>query len=59
MKIPKLMDINYQYIPSAKTDVLATLKRLGFQPPSEDIRYQEKWVRFRNANAINNGGKVK
>lgn len=51
----KLDDINWHYIPSAKTNVLDTLKRLGFEPPSEDKRYQEKWSRYRNALSINEG----
>lgn len=55
MRVPKLTNIDYKYIPSAKTNVLETLKRLGFEPPSEDLRYQEKWSRFRNSNAINEG----
>lgn len=49
----KLDDINWHYIPSAKTNVLDTLKKLGFEPPSEDKRYQEKWSRYRNALSIN------
>ena len=57
MRILRLTDINYKYIPSAKTDVFATFKRLGFEPPSEDARFQAKWVRFRNASAINEGTK--
>jgi hypothetical protein len=50
-----LDNINKPYIPSAKTDVMATLRRLGFEPPSEDKRYQEKWARYRNSMTINEG----
>jgi hypothetical protein len=57
MKTPQLLNINYKYITSAKTNVLETFKRLGFEPPSEDKRYQEKWKRFRNSNSINEGFK--
>ncbi len=53
MKIPNLLNINYKYVASSKTNVLETLKRWGFIPPSEDKNYQEKWKRFRNSNAIN------
>jgi hypothetical protein len=53
MKTIKLFDINFQYVPSAKTNVLETFKRLGFDLPSEDKRYQEKWRRFRNSAVIN------
>ena len=55
MKTIKLLDVNFNYVPSAKTDVVKTLKRLGFQLPSEDKRYQEKWSRVRNSAAINEG----
>lgn len=49
----RLDDINWKYVPAAKTNVLETLKRLGFDVPSDDKRYQEKWARYRNALAIN------
>jgi hypothetical protein len=55
MKTIKLLDVNFEYVPSAKTDVLKTLKRLGFELPSEDKRYQAKWNRVRNSAAINEG----
>jgi hypothetical protein len=48
-----MKDINKQYIRSEKTDVLATLKRLGWEPPSESIWMQEKWATYRNLQAIN------
>lgn len=53
MKSSPILNINYKYISSAKTNVLETLKRNGFEPPSEDKRYQEKWKKFRNLSAIN------
>lgn len=49
-------DINRQYIPSAKTNVTLTLKKLGWTPPSEDIRFQEKWATFRHLAARNEQG---
>ena len=49
----RLMDINFKYIPSAKTDVLKTMEKFGFMPPSKDPRSQEKWTRVRNAASIN------
>jgi hypothetical protein len=57
MKSTKLFDINFQYVPSAKTNVLETFKRLGFDLPSEYKRYQEKWRRIRNSAVINEGQK--
>lgn len=51
----KLDDINWRYTPAAKTNIAETLRKLGFEPPSEDKRYQEKWARYRNALAINEG----
>jgi hypothetical protein len=53
MKTIKLLDVNFQYIPSAKTNIVETLKKVGFTLPSEDIRYQEKWRRIRNSASIN------
>jgi len=55
MKTIKLLDVNFQYVPSAKTNVLETLKKAGFTLPSDDKRYQEKWIRIRNSAAINEG----
>jgi len=49
----RILDINRPYVPAAKTDVAQTLKRFGFEPPSEDLRYQEKWRTYRNAFANN------
>jgi hypothetical protein len=34
---------------------METLKRLGFEPPSEDIRFQKKWHKIRNSAAIHEG----
>lgn len=51
----KLDDINWRYTPAAKTNIAETLRKLGFEPPSEDKRYQEKWARYRNALSINEG----
>lgn len=55
MKTIKLLDVNFEYVPSAKTDITKTLRQLGFLFPSEDKRYQEKWNRVRNSAAINEG----
>jgi hypothetical protein len=57
MRVPKLLNINHKYTPSSKTDVLATFRKLGFEPPSEDLRFQEKWKRYRLSNAINERSK--
>lgn len=35
------------YIPAAATDVLATFRRLGWTPPSEDPATQEKWQYYK------------
>lgn len=35
------------YTPAAKTNVVATWRRFGFIPPSEDLVYQEKWHYYR------------
>lgn len=55
MKTVKLLDVNFKYVSSAKTNVMETLKRLGFEPPSEDIRFQKKWHKIRNSAAIHEG----
>jgi|APCry1669189472_1035225.scaffolds.fasta_scaffold00049_50 hypothetical protein len=57
MRILRLLNIDNKYIPSNKTNVLETFKRLGFEPPSEDPRYQAKWRRYRFSNAINERSK--
>lgn len=51
----KIDDINWHYKPAAKTNVLETLKREGWIPPSEDLVSQEKFKRYRNALSINEG----
>jgi len=53
MRTPNLTDINRKYIPSAKTNVLETLKKHGFVPPSEIAEFQTKWFKVRNCAAIN------
>lgn len=54
-----LLDPNFQYIPAAKTNIADTLRRLGFEPPSEDKRYQKKWETFRFLAALNEQGGAK
>lgn len=49
----KLDNIDWHYTPSAKTNILETLRKCGFEPPSESKWFQEKWARYRNAMAIN------
>lgn len=44
---------NIKYVPSHKTNILETLKRIGWTPPSEDLRFQEKWQHSRLANIFN------
>lgn len=41
-------DINKHYVPSQKTDVMATFIKNGFQPPSECSKHQKKWEIYRN-----------
>jgi hypothetical protein len=57
MKTMEILNVNFKYVPSAKTNVLDTLKRFGFEPPSEDVKYQKKWHKVRNLAAINDGVK--
>lgn len=35
------------YTPAVKTDVLATFRRLGWTPPSEDPKIIEKWEYYK------------
>lgn len=51
----KIDNIDWRYVPASKTNILETLRKVGFEPPSEDKRYQDKWARYRNALAINEG----
>jgi hypothetical protein len=41
-------DINWKYTPAAKTNLLETFKRLGFEPPTEDKRFQEKFNTYKH-----------
>ena len=54
----RLTDIHRPYVPAAKTNVLDTFKRFGWEPPSEDLRFQAKWEVYRHA-ATNNERKSK
>lgn len=54
-----IQDINKRYIPSAKTNVLETLKRCGFEPPSEDKRIIKKWETYRHLATRNEKGGAK
>ena len=40
------------YTPAVKTDVMATLRRLGFVPPSELPEYQQKWAYYKSLGAL-------
>jgi hypothetical protein len=53
-----LEDIESPYIPAAKTDILRTLKRTGWVPPSENREYQKKWEYYRSI-AFKNERKLK
>lgn len=55
----KLDDINWQYRPAAKTNISETLRKYGFEPPSESAWYQEKWATYRNALALKEGSSTK
>jgi len=55
MKTIEILDAKFKYVPSAKTNVLETLIRYGFVPPSQDVKYQKKWHKIRNLAAINEG----
>ena len=35
------------YVPAVKTDVLATFRRLGWTPPSEDPAIVAKWEHYK------------
>ena len=53
-----LDNISKPYIPAAKTSVLDTLKRLGWEPPSESPKIQKKWATYRHLAAKNEGKNV-
>jgi hypothetical protein len=53
-----LDNINKQYVPAAKTNVLETFKRLGWVPPSESPKIQKKWANYRHLAARNEGKNV-
>jgi len=44
----RILDPNFQYTPAAQTNVADTLRKLGFEPPSEDKRHQQKWEMYRS-----------
>jgi len=43
-----LLDKEFKYTPSAKTNVAETLRRLGFQPPSQTKEHQKKCEIYRS-----------
>ena len=43
----RIDNINWQYIPAAKTNILETLRKMGWTPPSEDPATQAKWRFYR------------
>ena len=49
----KIDNIDWHYIKAEKTNVLEKLKSLGWTPPSEDKRFQEKWDVYRNLSTYN------
>lgn len=53
----RIDNMDWKYTRSEKTNVLETLRRCGFEPPSEDKRFQEKWERYKHALAISEGVK--
>ena len=44
---------NRLYVPSAKTDVVKTFKRMGWTPPSEDPAVVAKWRVYKHLAAHN------
>ena len=48
-----LNDMESPYIPSAKTDIMRTLKRTGWVPPSESKEFQKKWEYYRSIAFLN------
>lgn len=43
-----LLDTEFQYIPAAKTNIEETLRKFGFQPPSETKEHQQKFEVYRS-----------
>jgi hypothetical protein len=43
-----LDNIDKPYIPAAKTNILETLRKLGWTPPSQDKRFIEKWQTYKH-----------
>jgi hypothetical protein len=48
-----LTNINFKYIPSAKTNVLDTFKKQGYVPPSETKEFQDRCFKIRNCATLN------
>ena len=49
----RIDNIDFKYTPAAKTNVLETLRKVGFEPPSESKWFQEKWRTIRHAHVNN------
>ncbi len=43
-----LLDPSFKYIPAAKTNIVDTLRKFGFQPPSETKEHQIKCEIYRS-----------
>jgi hypothetical protein len=44
----KIDNIDWRYVPAAKTNIAETLKKMGWTPPSEDARFQQKWNTYKH-----------
>lgn len=44
----RLLDKEFHYIPAAKTNVVETLQKFGFQPPSKTKEHQQKCEIYRS-----------
>ena len=53
----KLDNINFKYVPAAKTNILETLKRCGFEPPSESKWYRD-WETDRKSTRLNSSHRL-
>lgn len=42
----RLPDLKFRWVSSAATDVLATFRRHGWTPPSEQAVYRQKWQQY-------------